>query len=371
MPDKSGNSTLDCKMRVEEQAARWLVRMQSGACSAEDIVEHKAWLNANLMHLRAYRRLESLWEQLGQYGNHPDILLERRLAKTASRKPAKILPHPAQHCVQQQAVRQQEATAQQNSGYTRRNRSGWLPFALAASLVVAFLGINFDIGDFRGDLYEEDVYQTAIGEQDSLKLDDGSVVLLDTQTRLREDFSAQQRRIVLEKGQARFDVAHDKTRPFVVEAGNGKITALGTAFVVKKAHGEVLVTLLEGSVAVAKDLPAIADEFEPVTKLEAGQQLAYSDKGMSEADTVDIPQVIAWQQGRLIFEDHSLADVIEDLNRYSKRKILLGDQSLESIRVTGVFKSGDTRKAIQALTTYFSMQVTNDANGNLILLPEG
>lgn len=376
---------------IEQQASRWLVRMQCDSSSDSDRAEHKAWLDANLMHRKAYLRLQSLWNTLGDFADRPEILAERKQARI---KPSAVTLLPTAQTQEERVAEQEQiATKRPVPVYRTPDRSGlkWLPRAMAASLLMVVIGVGAFVQIISSsDPQNPNDYQTAVGEQKTVKLADGSTLTLDTQTSLSIDFTEQQRRIVLKQGQARFDVAHDKTRPFVVEANNGKITALGTAFVVRKTENQVLVTLLEGRVEVVQeDTPGMSDigvidqivrttdldainehkRTAPVRVLEVGQQLVYTDMGISDTDNIDIDQATAWQQGRLIYENRSLSDVVEDLNRYSKRKILLGDASLELIRVNGVFKSGDNPKAIQALTSYFSMKVISDSEGNLVLYP--
>lgn len=345
MSDRGFNTRSATSKSIEEQAAHWLVRMRSGACAEQEMAEHKAWLDANLLHWKAYRRMESLWNELGCYAGRPEIVELRRRA----------------------GVYRSTPLSPKKSGLTGS------VFALAASLLLTVFAIGFSINNIWEEYSREGLYHTATGEQRSVVLDDGSRILLDTQTRLVADYSQAQRRIVLEQGQARFDVAHDRHRPFVVTAGNGSITALGTVFLVRKEVDEVVVTLLEGRVAVVHqsevgDEGAGADEMK--RELTAGQQIAYSGTNMLAMDSVNVAQAAAWQEGRLIFEDDALIEVINSLNRYSRKKIVLGDEALKSIRVTGVFKSGDNSGAVRALKSYFAVQATKDRYGNLILMPE-
>lgn len=336
------------KRLIVEQASEWFVKIHSDARTERDLIDHRAWMNANLMHYRAYRDLESVWARVGDFAERDEV---QRLREEA----LQMIPAAA------------DKTAKGNGKDFRL-----LPFAFAASLAVAVLGLA-QVFHAAWKPTTESVYQTTVGEQRSLQLDDGSRLMLDTQTRLATDFSEQRREIVLEEGQARFDVAHDKSRPFVVKAGNSVITALGTIFTVRKNGDDVLVTLLDGKIEVVRELPAapIKEQHREATfrtELHPGQQLAYSQDSISKVVEADITQVTAWERGRLVFENDPLHKVIDDLNRYSKRKIVLGDELLSSVRVTGVFKSGDNAKAIEALKNYFSMKVVTDANGNLILL---
>lgn len=357
MTDINHESALDGRDRqIEDQATQWFTRMRSDCCTAEDISGHEAWLNESLMHEKVYLQLEAVWSLAGDFADKPEVVTARK----QDRLPSSPRVTELQQCKRRQKTRE-----------IRRYKTGraWFPFALSAAVVVVILAAGFGFYDNWKGYSQEDYYQTAIGEKKVQQLSDGSMLLLDTQTHVTINFTEKQRRIVLEKGQAHFDVAYDKNRPFIVEAGKGMVTALGTAFVVRKSEQEVLVTLIEGRVLVTQDVSTFTPDLKSTRKLEAGEQIAYTEVGISKASIVNIEQATAWQQGRLVFDDHSLSDVIEDLNRYSKRKILLGDESLASIRITGVLKPGDNKKAIQALKTYFSMKVVTDSRGNLVLLP--
>ncbi len=344
------------EVEVNEQANLWFTRLHSGTCTTKQIQAHKDWLDQDLMHRKAYRELERLWNLIGDFANEPEVRIARDKAGDSYRQQVTALK-----------TRTAEI-AKADVGVQKSKR--WLPWAMVASLTVAVLGASIEYKDIGPLFQPENVYQTDIGEQKSFNLTDGSRLMLDTQTRIKIDFSENQRQVVLEKGQARFDVTHDKNRPFVVKAGKGLITALGTAFVVRKNSSEVLVTLIEGRVEVEQDESADKASIETARELEAGQQLVYSDGGISEAAQVNLDLATAWQHGRLIFEDHTLAEVIADINRYSERKILIGDQSLEGIRITGVFRLGDNRRVIDTLKSYFSMEVTTDLKGNLVLIPK-
>jgi transmembrane sensor len=388
--------------RAGEQATQWFALMHSDACTEQDAVDHAAWIASNDTHKVEYGALEQMWELLGSYADRPEIVKERQHIKPPIHQQARQgnvrlqqeitqLQQKSNRLQQLSARLQREAQKELTGSETTGHPPRFSPtrYALVASLLVVVLssGLVFQGTWFKNtwnQLFNESVYQTGIGEQKTFYLADGSSVVLDTQTTVMANFSDDLRHIVLESGQARFDVARDEQRPFVVHAANGITTALGTAFIVRKSEDGIVVTLIHGKVAVAQKRAVTDESLAPLQSeaaisqggspvyreilLEAGQQVEYSEQGLSMAKEVDIKRATAWQQGRLIFEDYSLRKVLDELNRYSEKKIVLGDNSLASIRVTGVFKSGDNRKAIQALKTYFSMRVTTDLQGNLVLL---
>lgn len=349
MTDNSENSILDInKVLIEEQAQEWFVRLKNPHIGAADKAEYEKWLQADSMHRSAIQELHSLWDIVGSFADAPEILAAR-----------------------EQVLR--TVTAASESAVVPRKKQPlflrpWPVLAMAASLLIMVItATQLNVSNELNPTRQGKVHQTLVGERKTVVLADDSVVLLDTNTRLVVGYSDKKRSLTLEKGQARFDVAHDAMRPFTVEAGEGVVTALGTTFVVRKTAKDVLVTLIEGRVEVSRQQQQITISHSPDDPDDIGQQLVYSRKGISKADIVDIPQITAWQQGRLVFSNHTLPEVVVELNRYSNKKIIIADRSLRSIRVTGVFNAGDNRSAIRALKTYFSMSLSTDSRGNFVL----
>ena len=331
--------------RIEEQAEKWFVRIGSSNVSETELANHQAWLQADSTHRKAYEELQALWDISGRFSNAPEIRAVR------------------------QKVRSSATAKKDRPDFFSFLNTRWAQAAIAASFVLVVLtSLQLGYGNASLEPVVGDIYETRIGESKEFVLSDGSIIFLDTQTRIVADFSPQTRHISLERGQARFDVAHDADRPFSVMAGIGKITALGTTFVVKKTPTDVLVTLIEGRVEVAQQNQMTTISHTASQPEHVGQQLAYSRKGISKASIVDIPQSVAWQDGRLVFENHTLAQVVSELNRYSKQKVVIGDRSLRSIKVTGVFNVGPDGNALEALQTYFSLKLTTDQRGNLVLI---
>lgn len=338
--------------KVEQQAIHWFAVMQSDARTEQDVERFQAWIEADPVHASAYRELEQVWRLAENFSSKPEVRKMRR------------------------AVLRRAAARYRRNSIARIKR--WLPYAMAASLVAAVSLFYFSPKFEDSNSQDRHVYETRTGEQRAVNLSDGSSIVLDTQTRLVSDLNDKQRQIFLYSGQARFDVAKDSERPFSVIAGHGKVTALGTVFVVRKNRDEILVSLLQGEVEVVqkKQLPGTESSSEKprrvreTRKLKAGEQVAYSNAGISKAVKLNREKVTAWQQGRLVFDDATLEEVVNDLNRYADSKILFGDDSLKDIRVTGVFKSGDNERAVKVFKAYFSLASTRDQQGNLLLISE-
>src|SRR5690606_10338466 len=213
-------------------------------------------------------------------------------------------------------------------------------------------------------------YRTDVGQRTTAVLADGSKVELNTDTELRVEFERGVRRVALLRGQALFDVAHDADRPFVVAAGGRTITALGTVFDVNLAGEGLSVTLVEGRVAIAGQahepgaLPA-----EPRILVPGEQFVAIASRA-EEVRPAAIERVTSWRRGRVVFENERLAEVIGEINRYSKRRLVLGDPALAELRVSGVFRTGSVANFSAALTASFPVRTVADpASDTIVVLP--
>jgi transmembrane sensor len=205
------------------------------------------------------------------------------------------------------------------------------------------------------------VYRTAVGERRTVELPDVSVVTLNTDTVLRTQRDGERRLLFLEEGQAFFQVAKDPDRPFVVTAAGRTVTALGTTFDVRIEKGEFKVTLVEGKVRVETLVPRApqralaAPKDEPAvqaTEMVAGSQLIAPANEDWRITRTNVAVETSWTKGRLIFDHEKLGAVIDELNRYSDRKIVLGDPELAEMRIGGTFKPGDVSGFVAALEEY-------------------
>jgi transmembrane sensor len=184
-----------------------------------------------------------------------------------------------------------------------------------------------------------------------IELSDGSVVYLDAGSKLTVAMSAQERRLDLETGRAFFEVAHDKSRPFSVSKAGTRVVALGTRFQVEvvPSNQSVNVTLVEGSVAVTNS--GEADTWREV--LNPGQQLLVDNLlHRHQIVRVNTDAITSWSTGFLVFDGMPLRKVLDEMNRYTKVKVLLGDSSLADMPVAGSFiAGGDTNEFVETLTT--------------------
>jgi transmembrane sensor len=226
-----------------------------------------------------------------------------------------------------------------------------IPAALAASVALAFVSLRF-VGD---DTHApEGVVLQAEAAPRTVELEDGSTVQMDVNTKLRVLMTAGRREVTLEAGRAMFDVASDRSRPFSVAAATSRTVALGTQFQVELDRSKVVVTLAEGSVAIDNEAPTQIwrERLHPGEQLRIDVASAARDKRV-----VDPSVVTSWTRGRLVFRNTRLAEAIEQVNRYSTKKVRLADPGLGELRVAGNFIAGDSDLIVDALASALPLRV--------------
>jgi transmembrane sensor len=334
-----------------EQAVEWFLRVRSESARVEDLPELQRWMASDPRNARAYQDVSATWNAVGAHASAPEIVVGRRDALEDARRAA------------QQRWRRSSRTLRWPAVTT-----------LAASILVA-------IGAAILWLWmSPQAYATGLGERRTLTLQDGSVITLDARSRVRVTYDKNERVIQLERGQARFDVARDPARPFRVDAGKQTVIALGTQFNVERVGGGVLVTLIEGHVAVTgvAQVPVGEDpagtsrstsseQGAGVVELTAGEGLRVKGDGQGVVVAkVDVERATAWQTGKMFFDAEPLATAAERINRYSRQQIDV-DPSAADIRISGVFNAGDTHAFIEAVNAYFPVRIDRERDDEIRL----
>lgn len=330
----SVNSSMDgTHSKIQQEAAAWFARRRDGVRTRTEEAAFEAWHLQSDAHARAYADTERAWQQW-------------QSLQASSR------------------MREMAAAAMATTAPKRRKRAGlpWRPLLLAASVaVVAIIGFGQLLPLFAPKAMPV-AYGTQLGEQRSEWLADGTRITLNTQTELEVRYSRAQRDIVLKRGEVMFEVAHDAERPFVVSAGGGTVTALGTQFQVREESRTAAVTLLQGSVEVA-----LAAERK---LLVPGDQATYGSAGPGiRVRQVDPAAVSGWTQGRLDFSGLPLAEAVAEANRYSTVKLRLGDPALADLPVGGSFRIGDNAAIASAFSLVFPVQVASSNDHEIVLMP--
>jgi len=318
---------------IREEAAAWFARRRDGTCMPSEEAAFEEWRERSEAHAVAYAETEHAWHHWKQLQSS-DRMREMAAAAMA-------------------------ATAPRRRSVAAGRR--WVPLLAAACIVAAM--IIGGIGLLPRLLSSPPVtYSTALGEQRTEQLPDGTRVTLNTETALQVRYGHGQREVVLQHGEALFDVVHDAARPFVVTAGDGSVTDLGTRFAIRDDSGTAIVTLLQGRVEIAA-----RDERRQLTP---GEQARYGARvaGIS-VRKVDPTAVTAWVRGRLDFNGMPLAQAIADANRYSAVKLRLGDPKLADMPVGGSFRAGDNAAIAAALSAVFPVRVVRHDAQEIVLMP--
>jgi len=226
-----------------------------------------------------------------------------------------------------------------------------IPCLMALGLLLAVGGLG--IGKEEADEPPFSL-RTAAGERRIISLPDGSAVTLSARSAITIDFSATERRLNLIEGEAIFDVEHDPARPFVVEAGGGEVTAIGTTFNIRVAEEGAVVTVIEGRVNVSAGVRRGEARRQLDQVAEAGEQIVFGSRQVARAvkveqsfitpaKPVDAPRVSEWSRGLLRFNGEPLSQVVAEVNRHSLRQIRIRDPELARTPIYGVLHIGDER----------------------------
>lgn len=354
--------------RTPSEVVRWFARMRDDRRAPEDEAGFERWLAEDPGHERQYRRLQGLWEDLDAACHDARMQTLRAQAHDECRTKAAA----------------GTACAPRRMGKARA----------AAVLAASVAGLLFAWIAGQPYLPIERAYETEIGEQHSVLLPDGSEITLNTDTRVRVRYGLRSRDIALERGQARFNVARNPWRPFLVDAGSRTIRAVGTEFDVYRDQDEVRVALIEGRIAVTAAapirpgtgkrmgarLPATETNAAVRTResrpgsdeivLAAGQSLSFTSKGIAAAPPAPIEEATAWVDGRLIFNDRPLSEAVSEVNRYSTRKIVVVDGDLATMRVTGVFATDRVDTFLEAVRSSLPIVVQRASDETIVIAPD-
>ncbi len=335
------------------EASSWFIEFRAGDVTPAIRAQFETWLRASPEHIQAYLEVAAGWSELPTADPESRIDLEELVARARQSRDDNVvrLPPPA-------AARRSTA------------RARWL--ALAASVVaVALL-----VGAGSWLLGQGSTYSTAVGEQRTVVLADGSTVILNALTTIRVRMSRRDREIDLLRGQAFFHDVHEQNRPFIVRSGDATVRAVGTQFDVDKKSDGMVVTVLEGRVAVAQSLngsrqggrtasfladaqPSIGD-LVPVLA-SAGQQVIVVADDVQAPKRVNVAAATAWLHSRLVFDDTPLGKVAEQFNLYNTRRLIIMDPELRKVGISGVYSSADPDSLIGFLRAQPNLQVVETA----------
>lgn len=298
---------------IEQEAATWVAREDRGLDPRESAAL-SAWLDASVAHRVAWLRLKAGWKCSERLG----------------------------------ALRR---TAQPPMSPDWRRRA-----ALAAGLLLALgAGLYFYL-----DPLGPRTFTTHLGERPVLHLADGTRVQLNTNTQVKTDMTRATRTVTLERGEAYFEVVHDDKRPFVVYAGNRRITDLGTKFSVRRNGDDIRVVVTEGRVRV--DVLNTPVPAAPVYANGGNIVLAKADETLVASKSLkDLEDELHWRSGMLTFDQETLASAAEQFNRYNTRQILV-EGGARDIRIGGSFRADNIDVFATLVRNALGLKVTQDEN---------
>ena len=324
------------KEQSYEQASLWIARLDRQLNTAEE-QEFRQWLAGSEHNRAALYEMAELWDKMDS------------LARLAD-----LFQPPA------------EQKAQHKTHFYG---------AIAASLVLVALVVGWNLTPYTNSkllawvqpdqAVVEGIYETAIGEHSNVNLPDGSVLVLNTNSRVRVKYSEAHRLFLLERGEINIEVAHDKSRPLSVIAGNKVVQAVGTAFNVRIHNdNEVALLVTDGKVLVAQQavpqtIEKIVAERLPVSAMAVAKGekvvLGSREETIAKVDNNEIAAELSWRQGNLVFRGETLAEALIEINRYTSVQFELADDAIKQERIAGLFKAGDVEGLLAALEQNFNI----------------
>jgi transmembrane sensor len=318
---------------IDDQALEWVGREAAGPLDAAQQAAFEAWYLAHPRHHCAYLRARAIRHSLDQ------------VTVQASLKPG-VAPEVGEPPDEAPAL-------------PARPARGRCAFVFGGALAAGIAAVA--VASLAPDLFGRDTYETARGEFRKVQLADSSVVSINSGSQVQVQLGDAQRRVMLDRGEAWFEVAKDKARPFIVEAGEARVRAVGTAFSVRRhPHGaEILVT--EGVVEIWTNGAAT-----PHRRLAAGELAVMPGDGSAarvSADPGEVARRLAWREGKLVFQNESLANAVAEFNRYNARQIVVADPALRRKTLVGHYRIDQPEEFANDVHALLNVPVAIRADG--------
>jgi transmembrane sensor len=337
---------------VIDEASAWIAKLDRDLTESEKQVLVR-WLRSDSQNAETLLELAQLWDKMG-----------------ALSRLAEVFPHTSMDVAVRSKMRWTKAV------------STLAVTCLVIALVLVAELVPTKQADDELIAQSARIYETAIGGLSKIELTDGSIITLNTNSRLKVDFNRSYRAIQLHRGEVHIDVAHDPSRPLTLTAGNRVFKAVGTAFTVRFLQPEQIeLFVADGKVEVVTDLSyktnALVDVIDQSSTsvvpqkllVERGERLMLQPQGEKleqlEGDELDVQ--LSWREGNLIFQGESLSDAIAEIGRYTSVEFVIMDENLASIRVAGLFKAGDVSGFLSSLQASFNISHQRADNGIILL----
>jgi transmembrane sensor len=330
--------------RVAEEAAAWLETLKTAG--AHERAAFAAWAKESPRHVRDFLLMTALDAELAAIDPQ-----RRHAVSDAAGHPGNVVPLEA---ISPPPSMRPAHRSRRIAVFARRGAA-----IAAAGLVAALLWMQLSPQDIQR-------YATATGEQRTFELEDGSVVYLNTSSRVETHFSDAARDLRLLEGEALFKVRKDPARPFRVRTTEAVIQAVGTQFNVRHDPRGTRVSVIEGRVKVLARADRKSETLAPT--LDAGEEARIAaDSHVLSRAAADVEKVTAWRHRRLVFRTDTLADIVAEFNRYNRSpQIRLEDPALAGRRFSGVFDADDPESLAQVLTGHSGLAVERTAQAIVI-----
>jgi transmembrane sensor len=312
------NDQSDAAVKIKAQAATWLEQRDRETWSSADQAALNDWLDASMSHRVAFWRLDAAWNRT------------ERLAALRSSVPDIDTRIPAR----------------------------WSRPVLTAAVVLGFIAVTGIAARNYLLRPNEQVYATSLGGRETIALNDGSQIELNTDTELRVDISARGRLVSLDRGEAYFQIKHDAAHPFVVMAGNHRIVDLGTKFLVRRDADRLCVSLMEGRAqfdATDSHIKPVSIELNPGDVIVAENDSVVTTRKSAYALVTEL----GWRRGVVVFDNTTLADAAAEFNRYSRRKLVIADTASARLKIDGTFQTGNIDAFADAAQDALGLHVGN------------
>ncbi|MBK8816150.1 MAG: FecR family protein [Methylococcaceae bacterium] len=317
--------------RLEQEVVEWLIYLTSGEAMPNDFAEFAQWQKRSPAHKEAYRKISGLWDNLDK-------------PLLAWRDQTDISIQPQSYYVQQSAA----ASIGIQKQSPLKKISGFIVTAVLLTVLFTSLFPDYLIST-QAD------YRTRIGEQKTISLSDGSSVHLNTNSAIKVNYNEKTRTVELIKGEAVFTVAHNTNRPFIVRSGEVRTRAVGTQFVVRYDSRLSSVTLLEGKVLVASDRESNINRT--TLTLIPGDRISFSENRLDSEIKHHVSGADAWRKGRLQFDNITLEQAVNEINRYRRGSVKLLASQLAMREINGVVDLTQIDAWLDALETLMPLTV--------------
>ena len=340
--------------QLREEATEWFVAFCEREVDTSGRESFDRWLRTSPQHVRAYLQISALWDGADMMATNTKTNIEELVKRALSE--GNVLPLSADK------TPSKVLTARRANS---KRPTAWTAWRAAAACLLFVIAIAAGIVEWQ--LTGTPTYETGAAEERTVRLPDGSTVQLNARSRIKLYFTTEERAVDLVEGQALFRVAKNPKRPFVVRSEAARVTAVGTRFDVYRKSSGVVVTVLEGQVAIrmsslpetrlARQVSVVTVPALPVL-VSAGEQAVVTGNAPTHAYRANLSVATAWTEGKLIFDSVPLRDAVAEFNRIGLRRLVIEDHSCLDRHISGIFPAADPSLLVEFLRQRFGLTVT-------------